>query len=149
MVSLISFSFILWRLSGTYDLKLFGTEIVIPGYLFWSALIYAGVGTWLAHLIGRKLVGLNFDQQRYEADFRLGLVRVRENSEQIALLRGGREEERRLDGKFGNIWQNFFELMRLQKRLTWFTAGYNQISTVFPYVVVAPAYFSGASCWDR
>lgn len=144
VVSLISFSFILWRLSGTYDLKLFGTEIVIPGYLFWSALIYAGVGTWLAHLIGRKLVGLNFDQQRYEADFRLGLVRVRENSEQIALLRGGREEERRLDGKFGNIWQNFFELMRLQKRLTWFTAGYNQISTVFPYVVVAPAYFSGA-----
>lgn len=144
VVSLISFSFILWRLSGAYDLKLFGTDIIIPGYLFWSALIYAGLGTWLAHLIGRKLVGLNFDQQRYEADFRIGLVRVRENSEQIALLRGGREEERRLDGRFTGIWRNFFELMRLQKRLTWFTAGYGQISTVFPYVVVAPAYFSGA-----
>ncbi|OYZ98308.1 MAG: ABC transporter ATP-binding protein [Rhizobiales bacterium 17-65-6] len=144
VVSLISFSVILWRLSGAYDLTLFGTDIIIPGYLFWAALIYAGVGTWLAHLIGRKLVGLNFDQQRYEADFRIGLVRVRENSEQIALLRGAPEEERRLDGSFGRIWGNFFELMRLQKRLTWFTAGYNQISTVFPYVVVAPAYFSGA-----
>ncbi|WP_127089893.1 ABC transporter ATP-binding protein/permease [Aquabacter cavernae] len=144
VVSLISFSVILWGLSGTYDLKLFGTDILIPGYLFWAALIYAAFGTVFAHVIGRRLVGLNFDQQRYEADFRVDLVRVRENSEQVALLRGAGEEERRLDGRFTRIWSNFFDLMRLQKRLTWFTAGYNQISTIFPYVVVSPAYFSGA-----
>ncbi|MEW6122517.1 MAG: ABC transporter ATP-binding protein/permease [Pseudomonadota bacterium] len=144
VVSLISFSVILWGLSGAYDLKLFGTDILIPGYLFWAALIYAAFGTLIAHVIGKKLVGLNFDQQRYEADFRVDLVRVRENSEQVALLRGAGEEERRLDTRFTRIWSNFFELMRLQKRLTWFTAGYNQISTIFPYVVVSPAYFSGA-----
>lgn len=144
VVSLISFSVILWGLSGAYDLKLFGTDILIPGYLFWAALIYAAFGTLIAHVIGKRLVGLNFDQQRYEADFRVDLVRVRENSEQVALLGGANEEERRLDTRFTRIWSNFFELMRLQKRLTWFTAGYNQISTIFPYVVVSPAYFSGA-----
>ncbi|MEW6255520.1 MAG: ABC transporter ATP-binding protein/permease [Pseudomonadota bacterium] len=144
VVSLISFSVILWGLSGAYDLTLFGTDIVIPGYLFWAALIYAAFGTYVAHVIGKRLVGLNFDQQRYEADFRVDLVRVRENSEQVALLRGAPQEERRLDGRFARIWSNFFDLMRLQKRLTWFTAGYDQISTIFPYVVVSPAYFSGA-----
>lgn len=144
IVSLVSFSVILWGLSGSYDLHLFGTAIAIPGYLFWAALIYAIVGTWLAHLIGRRLMRLNYNQQRYEADFRVDLVRVRENSEQIALLNGGEAEERRLSDRFGRIWGNFFDLMRAQKRLTWFTAGYNQISTIFPFVVVAPAYFSGA-----
>ncbi len=144
IVSLISFSVILWGLSGSYDLKLFGTDLVIPGYLFWAALIYAAFGTLVAHLIGRRLVGLNFDQQRYEADFRLDLVRVRENSEQVALLRGAPQEERRLEGRFARIWSNFFDLMRLQKRLTWFSSGYEQVSTIFPYVVVSPAYFSGA-----
>ncbi|MEP9378881.1 ABC transporter ATP-binding protein/permease [Aquabacter sp. CN5-332] len=144
IVSLVSFSVILWGLSGTYDLTLFGTDIVIPGYLFWAALIYAGVGTLIAHFIGRSLVKLNFNQQRYEADFRVDLVRVRENSEQIALLKGEAAEERRLDGRFSRIWGNFFDLMRMQKRLTWFTAGYGQISSIFPYVVVSPAYFSGA-----
>ncbi|MDE1566909.1 ABC transporter ATP-binding protein/permease [Aquabacter sp. P-9] len=144
VVSLISFSVILWGLSGSYDLQLFGTEMVVPGYLFWAALIYAAVGTWLAHLIGRPLVRLNYNQQRYEADFRVDLVRVRENSEQIALLKGEQAEERHLSGRFERIWGNFFDLMRAQKRLTWFTAGYNQISTIFPFVVVSPAYFSGA-----
>ncbi|HQS07348.1 MAG TPA: ABC transporter ATP-binding protein/permease [Xanthobacteraceae bacterium] len=144
IVSLASFSVILWGLSGSYDLKLFGTSLLIPGYLFWAALIYAGVGTWLAHLIGKPLVRLNFDQQRYEADFRVDLVRVRENAEQIALLRGEPAEERRLTGRFSRIRENFFALMGAQKRLTWFSAGYNQISTIFPYVVVSPAYFSGA-----
>lgn len=143
IVSLVSFSFILWNLSGAYDLTLFGTDFVIPGYLFWAALIYAGVGTWLTHVIGRSLVRLNFYQQRYEADFRVDLVRVRENSEQIALLRGEDAERRRLESRFSRIWGNFFDLMRMQKRLTWFTAGYNQISTIFPYVVISPAYFSG------
>ncbi len=144
VVSLVSFSVILWNLSGAFDFTLLGTDFAVPGYLFWAALIYAGVGTWLAHLIGRVLVKINFNQQRYQADFRVDLVRVRENSEQIAMLRGEGAEQRRLDMRFSHIWGNFFDLMRAQKRLTWFTAGYNQISTIFPYVVVAPAYFSGA-----
>lgn len=142
-VSLVSFSVILWNLSGPLALSLMGHDVSIPGYLFFAALIYAAVGTVLAHFIGRPLVKLNFDQQRYEADFRVDLVRVRENGEQIALLGGGRAEEARLEGRFSKVWGNFFGLMRAQKRLTWFTAGYNQISTIFPYVVVSPAYFAG------
>lgn len=143
VVSLVSFSVILWNLSGPLAFSLFGHALSVPGYLFWAALIYAAAGTWLAHLIGRPLVRLNYDQQRYEADFRVDLVRVRENGEQIALLHGEKAEDRKLEGRFSRVWGNFFDLMKAQKRLTWFTAGYNQISTIFPYVVVAPAYFTG------
>ncbi len=143
IVSLISFSVILWNLSGPLAFSLFGHDLSVPGYLFWAALVYAMAGTWIAHLIGRPLVRLNYDQQRYEADFRVDLVRVRENGEQIALLHGEAAEDRKLEGRFTRVWGNFFDLMKAQKRLTWFTAGYNQISTIFPYVVVAPAYFAG------
>ncbi|MFG1345582.1 ABC transporter ATP-binding protein/permease [Xanthobacter autotrophicus DSM 431] len=143
VVSLVSFSVILWTLSGPLAIPLFGHEINIPGYLFWAALIYSALGTLLAHYIGRPLTKLNFDQQRYEADFRVDLVRVRENGEQIALLDGGPAEDRKLEGRFSRIWGNFFDLMKAQKRLTWFTAGYNQISTIFPFVVVSPAFFAG------
>lgn len=143
VVSLFSFSVILWNLSGPLPLTLFGHELNVPGYLFWAALIYAAFGTLIAHLIGRPLVKLNFDQQRYEADFRVDLVRVRENGEQIALLDGAAAEDRKLDGRFRRIFGNFVDLMKAQKRLTWFTAGYGQISTIFPYVVVSPAYFAG------
>ncbi len=116
----------------------------IPGYLVWAALIYALVGTLLTHLIGRKLVGLNFMQQRYEADFRFNLVRVRENSEQIALLEGETAETGRLLDRFGHVVTNWYGIMTRTKRLTFFTAGYRQVSSVFPYIVVSPAYFSGA-----
>ena len=74
----------LWELSGNYPLP--GTDIYIPGFLFWVVLIYAAVGTLVTHLIGRSLTGLYFDRQRREADFRFSLARLREYSEQIALL---------------------------------------------------------------
>ena len=103
VVTLGSFAVILWNLSGTAPLHLFGTTWAIPGYLFWAALIYAIIGTVLTHLVGRALTALNFQQQRYEADFRFNLVRVRENSEQIALLDGEQAERNRLLTRFGNI----------------------------------------------
>ncbi len=87
-VTILSFMVILWTLSAAAPLHLFGMSFSIPGYLLWAALIYACIGTTLTHLIGRPLIALNFQQQRYEADFRFNLVRVRENSEQIALLDG-------------------------------------------------------------
>ena len=96
------------------------------------------------HLIGRPLIALNFQQQRYEADFRFNLVRVRENSEQIALLDGERAETERLLLRFGNVVANWYAIMTRQKRLTFFTASYSQISTVFPFIIVSPAYFAGA-----
>jgi putative ATP-binding cassette transporter len=144
VVTLGSFVVILWILSAAAPLHLFGTEVSIPGYLVWAALLYAIVGTLLTHLIGRALIRLNYDQQRYEADFRFNLVRVRENSEQIALLEGEAAEDRRLMSRFGRVVGNWMLIMSRTKRLTFFTAGYRQISIVFPYVVVSPAYFAGA-----
>jgi vitamin B12/bleomycin/antimicrobial peptide transport system ATP-binding/permease protein len=143
MVSLGSFLTILWGLSAQAPLTLFGTQWHIPGYLVWAAVIYAAAGTLLTHLIGRPLIALNFNQQRYEADFRFNLVRVRENSEQIALLDGETAERGRLMDRFSAILTNWLAIMNRTKQLTFFTAGYTQISVIFPYIVVSPAYFAG------
>jgi len=144
VVTLGSFAIILWNLSGTAPLQLFGTTWAIPGYLFWAALIYAIIGTTLTHFVGRALTALNFQQQRYEADFRFNLVRVRENSEQIALLDGERAERDRLLTRFSKVVANWLAIMSRQKKLTFLTAGYSQVSSVFPFVVVSPAYFAGS-----
>jgi vitamin B12/bleomycin/antimicrobial peptide transport system ATP-binding/permease protein len=142
-VTLASFVAILWVLSDQAPLTLFGTTLSIPGYLVWAALFYALVGTLFTHLIGRQLISLNFLQQRYEADFRFNLVRTRENSEQIALLAGEPAERERLLARFASVVGNWLAIMQRQKKLTFFTASYSQISIVFPYVVVSPAYFAG------
>jgi putative ATP-binding cassette transporter len=140
IATLISFIAILWRLSGEAAIPVLGA---IPGYLVWAALLYAIVGTTITHFIGKPLVWLNFNQQRLEADFRYHLVRMRENGEQVALLSGEEAERERLGGRFGKLVVNFRRIMGAQKRLTWFTAGYNQISVIFPFVVASPAYFAG------
>jgi putative ATP-binding cassette transporter len=142
VVTLASFVVILWGLSDEAPLHLFGNEFAIPGYLVWGALIYAVFGTALTHWIGSPLVQLDFQQQRFEADFRFNLVRVRENSEQIALLRGESAERQRLSERFGRVVQNWYEIMTRTKRLTALTASYAQAAVVFPYVLVAPAYFA-------
>jgi putative ATP-binding cassette transporter len=143
LVTLASFVVILWTLSVAAPLQLFGSEWNIPGYLVWAALIYAVIGTYFTHLIGWPLVGLNFNQQRYEADFRFNLVRVRENSEQIALLKGEPAETERLLQRFGRVVANWLLIISRTKKLTFFTVGYAQASIVFPYIVVSPAYFAG------
>jgi putative ATP-binding cassette transporter len=143
LVTLGSFVIILWTLSVAAPLHLFGSEWNIPGYLVWAALIYALIGTYLTHLIGWPLVGLNFNQQLFEADFRFNLVRVRENSEQIALLKGEPAETDRLVERFNRVVANWLLIMTRTKKLSFFTNAYSQISIVFPYVVVSPAYFAG------
>ena len=142
VVTLVSFIVILWTLSNEAPLHLFGRDIPIPGYLVWGALIYALVGTTLTHLIGRPLVGLNFQQQRYEADFRFNLVRARENAEQIALLHGEPVERTRLLSRFSRVVDNWLGIMQRTKKLTAFTATYSQASVIFPFVLIAPAYFA-------
>jgi len=144
IVTLFSFVAILWTLSAAAPLYLFGASFSIPGYLVWAALLYAVVGTTLTHLVGWPLISLNFRQQRFEADFRFNLVRVRENSEQIALLGGETAERERLIDRFGHVVANFLLIMGRTKRLTFLTAGYSQVSTVFPVIGINPAYFPGA-----
>ena len=111
--------------------------------MMWAALLYAIVGTWLTNWVGRPLVRLNFDQQRYEADFRFGLVRFRENTEGVALYRGEPDELRGFRERFGAVVQNWWDIMRQQKRLTGLTAGYAQAAVIFPFIVAAPRYFRG------
>jgi putative ATP-binding cassette transporter len=142
-VTLISFVAILWGLSGTLTIHLIGHGFAISGYLVWTALLYALVGTWLTHRIGRPLVGLNFNQQRYEADFRFSLVRFRENAEGVALYRGESHEMRNFGERFASIVRNWWDIMRQQKRLTWFSSGYAQAAVIFPIIMVAPRYFRG------
>src|SRR5688572_29027204 len=140
VVTLISFVVILWGLSGPAELW----GISIPGYLVWTALIYATVVTLLTHYIGRKLIGLDFNRQRVEADFRFSLVRLRENSEGVALYRGEHEELGGLRERFVAVIANWWQLMRKRKQLNWFTSFYAQLAIIFPYIVVAPRFFSGA-----
>jgi len=140
VVTLISFVVILWTLSG--PLEIFGLSI--PGYLVWVALIYAIGGTFLTHFIGRKLIGLDFNQQRVEADFRFSLVRLRENSEGVALYRGETEELGGLRQRFAAVIGNWWQIMFKRKQLGWFTSFYYQLAIIFPYVVVSPRFFSGA-----
>jgi len=142
-VTLGSFLFILWGLSGAITIPL-GGGVAVPGYLVWVALLYAAAGTWLVHLIGRPLVGLNFTRQRVEADFRFSLVRFRENTESIALYSGEDDEKRGFLQRFVAVADNWWDIMRRQKKLTWFQSFYGQLAVIFPYVVVAPRYFSGA-----
>ena len=139
VVTLVTFITILWGLSGA--LVIWG--INIPGYMVWAALIYALLGSVLTHLIGRPLIGLDFNQQRFEADFRFSLVRLRENSEGVALYRGEREELGGLRQRFDAVMANWWKIMLKQKQLTWFTSFYRQLAIIFPLVVVSPRFFSG------
>jgi vitamin B12/bleomycin/antimicrobial peptide transport system ATP-binding/permease protein len=142
-VTLISFIVILWGLSGPAAVPLgsWGT-LHIPGYLVWAALVYAGIGTWLTIKIGRPLVALNFAQQRFEADFRFSLMRVRENAESVAFYEGESAELGIFNKRFKHVFANFWEIMKRQKRLTWFTAGYSQAAIIFPVVAAAPRFFA-------
>jgi vitamin B12/bleomycin/antimicrobial peptide transport system ATP-binding/permease protein len=142
VVTLVSFVIILWGLSAAAPLTVFGSEFAIPGYLVWGALIYAIFGTALTQWIGSPLVRLDFQQQRFEADFRFNLVRVRENSEQIALLQGESAERQRLSERFSRVVENWYGIMSRTKRLTAFTRSYSQAAVIFPYILVAPAYFA-------
>ncbi len=143
-VTLGSFVGILWVLSGPIDIPFGGTTYVIYGYMLWVAVGYAIAGTWLTHQIGKPLISLNFHQQKYEADFRFNLVRFRENGEGVALYRGEQDELRGFNARFADVVDNWWAIMKRQKLLTWFTAGYDQAAVVFPFVVGAPRYFSGA-----
>ena len=142
-VTLVSFLGILWTLSGASVIPLGPLGgVSVPGYMVWFALIYSVGGTWLTFRIGRPLVKLNFDQQRYQADFRFSMMRLRENTESIALYGGEGRERRTFIDRFDYVVGNFWNIMKRTKRLNWYTSGYNQLAMIFPYLVAAPRYFA-------
>lgn len=143
-VTLVSFVGILWSLSGAFGFTFNGTEYSIPGFMVWMAAIYCAVGSVLTHYIGRRQIPLNFKQQKLEADFRHSLIRVREYSEAIALERGEASVRAQLGQRFTSLLGNLLTLVKAQKNLVWFTSFFRQAAVVFPLIVAAPRYFSGA-----
>ncbi len=143
-VTLVSFIGILWTLSGPISFSLAGQNFTIEGYMVWAAVLYCLVGSVLSHLIGKKQIALNFFQERYEADFRHRMVRVREFSESIALDKGEATERVQLGNRFAAVLTNYLALIRAQKNLIWFTSFFGQAAIIFPFFVAAPRLFSGA-----
>ncbi|MWL86205.1 ABC transporter ATP-binding protein/permease [Cupriavidus sp. SW-Y-13] len=143
VVTLVSFIGILWVVSGPISFVLGGVDVTIPGYMVWFAIGYAIVGSIIIHFVGRPLIGLSFQQEQYEANFRFMLVRLRENSEPVALYRGEPTEQAGLRGRFERIRANWSQLMRYTRRLTFVSSGYGQFAIIFPFLVAAPRYFSG------
>ena len=141
--SLVAFVVILWNLSGSLDIPLGDTVLSVPGYLVFVTLIYSIVGTWLAHKVGRKLIRLNYDQQRFEADFRFSMVRVRENSESVAFYGGEKPELQNFRERFALVIGNFWGLMKRTKLLNFYVNGYAQIAIIVPVLMCAPQYFNG------
>ena len=139
-----TFAVVLWDLSYAVDMTLWnGYVLHLPdGYMLYLAIAYALVGTILTFIIGKPLVRLNFRQQRYEADFRFSLIRVRENSESISLYQGEQSEEQILKLKFTDVVKNYVRLIKREKVLGFFTLGYAQTAVIFPMLIAAPMYFA-------
>lgn len=138
LTTLAAFSVVLWELSGSITIA----GLVIPGYMFWFSFVYSGLGTFFAHKVGRKLIGLNFDQQKYEADFRFSMMRVRENSESIAFYRGEPAEMEGFNLKFSSVIKNYWQLMKKTKHLNFYVNGYGQLAIIVPLIMAAPRYFA-------
>lgn len=142
--TLVAFVFILWDLSGILELPVGDTVIGVPGYMVFVSLFYAIVGTYFANKVGRKLIRLNYDQQRYEADFRFNMIRVRENGESIAFYGGEEPEKLGFKDKFAMVIENFWHLMNRTKLLNFYVNGYAQLAVIVPLIMAAPQYFGGA-----
>lgn len=142
VVLLISFIGILWTLSGDLDLSPFGINFVIPKYMVWATIIYAIVGTYLTDKIGRVLGKLNFIQQKYEADFRFSMVRLRENSENVAFYEGENYESEHLNKRFAVLIENLWRIINRQKWVVALTTGYSQMAVIVSLVLAIPKYLS-------
>ena len=142
VTTLASFVVILYELSGSLKFTLFGQQWEIGGYLFWAAFFYSILGTWVTHLVGRKLVKLNFVQQRYEADFRFAMIRLRESSESVAFYRGEAQEGKVFKERFTLLLDNFWKIITKQKQLVWLNSGYSQIAIIFPFVAAMNRYLA-------
>ncbi len=143
-ITLISFIGILWTISGPLDVTLGTMSFRIPGYMVFAALLYAGIGSILTYFVGRPIVAANRLQTAKEADYRFALVRLRENSEAVALIRGEADEKGVLTGYFNDVLASTIGLMRTQRRLMWLTSFYAAVGMVYPTLVASPRFFAGA-----
>ncbi len=141
---LVSFVGILWTVSGALPVVLGGLEMEIPGYMVVAAVLYAAVGTWATWAIGRPMTAINARRNEAESDHRFALVRLRENGEGVAMIRGEADEERGLARAFGRVTGVMTDLNRVERHLTVVSSAYGMMTHVFPLLVVSPRYFAGA-----
>lgn len=142
LCTFISFVFILYQLSGPLSFSFMGKTWTIHGYMLWASLVYSVLGTYITHVVGRKLVKLNFIQQRYEADFRFSMIRLRESAESVAFYRGEAQEGKVFKNRFKLLLDNFWQLVNKQKQLVFLNSGYSQIAIIFPFVVAMNRYLA-------
>lgn len=142
LCTFISFVFILYQLSGPLNFSFMGKTWTIHGYMLWASLLYSILGTYITHVVGRKLVKLNFIQQRYEADFRFSMIRLRESAESVAFYRGEAQEGKVFKNRFKLLLDNFWQLVNKQKQLVFLNSGYSQIAIIFPFVVAMNRYLA-------
>ena len=142
LCTFISFVFILYQLSGPLSFSFMGKTWTIHGYMLWALLLYSILGTYITHVVGRKLVKLNFIQQRYEADFRFSMIRLRESAESVAFYRGEAQEGKVFKNRFKLLLDNFWQLVNKQKQLVFLNSGYSQIAIIFPFVVAMNRYLA-------
>ena len=146
VLTLYAFTMVLWSISAEFPYSIGGFDLsLIPGYLVWAAVIYSIIGTYFTHMTGRKLITLRFRQQHVEADFRFAMMRLRENAEEVALLKGEEPEKRVFKGAFERLKVNFYEIMDVTRNLNIVTGFYGNLSVIFPLLMLAPAYFAAGS----
>lgn len=142
LTTLVAFMALLWNVSATAAIPWHGGKLILPGYLVWTALVYSAIGTYVIAIVGRPLIQLNFNQQRFQADFRYSLVRLRENSDSVALYRGEDRENQNFVSRFFSLFGNFWQIMKRTRRLNWWSSGYGQLAIIFPLVVTLPGYLA-------
>ncbi len=143
LTTLAAFGVILWNLSGVLIIPFGSRSFEFYGYMLWFSLLYSIAGTYLAHRVGRRLIGLDFKQQRYEADFRFHMMRMRENSESVAFYGGEVPEAAGFQERFAQVIQNYWALMRQTKLLNFYVTGYSQLAVIVPLLMAVPRYLAG------
>jgi putative ATP-binding cassette transporter len=144
VATLITFSVVLWSLASALTFHISGHELTLPGYMVWAAVIYALIGSWIMQKTNKPLVAINYQRQQAEANFRFGLIRLRENAEQIGFYGGESTEQRSLEGRFGKIRENWTRVIKFTRRFNVVYYTYDNIATIIPIIVAAPRYFAGA-----
>lgn len=139
VVSVISFTAILWNLSGR--LTLFG--VTLDKAMFWILIVTVLVATIIAFWIGRPLIGLSFRNERTNAAFRYALVRLRDAAEAVGFYRGEQAERRQLRQRFSPIITNYRRFVRWEIGFNGWNFSVSQAMVIVPWLVQAPRMFAG------
>jgi putative ATP-binding cassette transporter len=138
-----TFASVLWVLSNDFTFRFGDRDYAIPGFMVWTAILYASAGSLLSYWVGRGLIGRNAERYAREADLRFSLVRVNEHVDDISLAEGEADEKRRIELHLGSVLNATRRIVRGHTSLTWVTAGFGWVTIVAPILAAVPLYFTG------